>query len=105
MQSLGKIVTFGQKLKLSKACKQQHYKHITVNFCKKPLKKTPDIQKMKHFHNAQNWPPCKGYSLCKTVTLGQNARILGVFSSGVLHTTTLLWSYNRFSYLFNIFNF
>ena len=38
----------------------------------------------------------------------QNAvifRILGVFWSGFLYTTCLMWSYNCFSHLFGIFNF
>ena len=32
-------------------------------------------------------------------------RILGVFWSGFLHTTSLMRSNNRFSHLFGIFNF
>ena len=32
-------------------------------------------------------------------------RILGVFWSSFLHTTTLKWSYNRFFHLLSIFNF
>ena len=57
-----------------------------------------------------NWPFCMGYSPCILANFGhfQNAlifRILGVFCSGFLHTTTLKWSYNHFSHLFGIFNF
>ena len=26
------------------------------------------------FHHGQNWPQCKGYSLCKIVILGQNLK-------------------------------
>ena len=57
-----------------------------------------------------NWPFCMGYSPCILANFGhfQNAfisRILGVFWSGFLHTTTLMWSYNHFSHLFGIFNF
>ena len=51
-----------------------------------------------------------GYSPCIVANFGhfQNAvifRILGVFWSGFLHTTTLMRTYNRFSHLFGIFNF
>ena len=51
----------------------------------------------------------KGYILCVVANFVrfQNAvifRILDVFLSGFLHTT-LMWSYNRFSHLFAIFNF
>ena len=57
-----------------------------------------------------NWPCCKDYSLCVVANFDhfQNApifRILDVFWSGFLHTTTLMLSYNRFSHLLSIFNF
>ena len=59
------------------------------------------------------WPKltiCMGYSPCILANFGhfQNAlifRILGVFWSGFLHTTTLMWSYNHFLHLFGVFNF
>ena len=48
-----------------------------------------------------------GYSPCILANFGhfQNAlifRILGVFGSGFLHPTTLMWSYIHFSHLFGI---
>ena len=51
-----------------------------------------------------------GYSLCIAANFGhlQNALIfprLDVFLNRFFHTTTLMWSYNRFSHLFSIFNF
>ena len=50
-----------------------------------------------------NWPFCQG-----TMTDFQNSlifRIFGVFSSGFLHRTTLMWLKNRFSHVFLNFNF
>ena len=54
-----------------------------------------------------NWPFCPGYSLC-TMADFQNrliSRIFGVFSSGFLHRTTLMWLKNRSSHVFLNFNF
>ena len=54
-----------------------------------------------------NWPFCQGYSLC-TMADFQNrliSGIFGVFSSGFLHRTTLMWLKNRFSHVFLNFNF
>ena len=50
-----------------------------------------------------NWPFCQG-----TMTDFQNSlifRIFGVFSSGFLHRTTLMWLKNRFLHVFLNFNF
>ena len=57
-----------------------------------------------------NWPFCMDYSPCIVAKFGhfQNAvisPILSGFWSGFLHTTTLMWWYNRFSHLFGILNF
>ena len=41
-----KIVTLGQKLKFSKTCQKQLYKHIKVVLCKKQLPKTTNTRKM-----------------------------------------------------------
>ena len=53
---------------------------------------------------------CMGYSLCIVAIFGnfQNALIFGIlggFLSGFLHTTTLMWSYNRFSHRLGNFYF
>ena len=53
------------------------------------------------------WPFCQGYSLC-TMADFQNrliSRIFGVFSSGFLHRTTLMWLKSRFWHVFVNFNF
>ena len=55
----------------------------------------------------QNWPFCQGYSLC-TMADFQNrliSRIFGVFLSGFMHRTTLMWLKKRFSHAFLNFNF
>ena len=50
----------------------------------------------------RKWPFGQGYNLC-TMAHFQNrliSRIFGVFSSGFLHRTTLMWLKNRFSHDF-----
>ena len=56
---------------------QKHAKNNSTTtlelFCaKKTLQKTPNIQKKTTFQKWPNWPLCKGYSLWKIVTFGQN---------------------------------
>ena len=76
--SLCKMVSLGQKLKMPKIVENQFYKNIRVVLCKKPLQKTPNIREMGSFNN---WPfykgytPCKAYSLCKMITLGQKLKM------------------------------
>ena len=53
------------------------------------------------------WPFCQGYGL-RTMADVQNrliSRIFGVFSSGFLQRTALMWLKNRFSHVFLNFNF
>ena len=53
------------------------------------------------------WPFYQGYILC-TMAYSQNrvfSWIFGVFSSGFLHRTFLMWLKNRFSHVFLNFNF
>ena len=69
------MVSLGQKLKLPKRCEKRLYEHIRVVVCKKPLQKTPNIPKTRHFKNGKNWPRRKGYSLCKMVSLGQKLKM------------------------------
>ena len=49
--------------------------HIAVVLCKKRHEKTANITKMRAFSKLQNWPPSKGYSLCKILTLGQKLQM------------------------------
>ena len=59
-----------------------------------------------------NWPFCKAYSLYMGSSLGKMAdfqkrlisSIFGVFLSGFLQRTTLMWLNNRFSHVFSIFD-
>ena len=48
-KGLSKIVTLGQKLKLSKTCKKLLYNHITVVGFKKQLEQTPIYRKVTTF--------------------------------------------------------
>ena len=66
--SLFKMVSLGQKLKMSKTCKNQFYNNITVGLCKKTLEKSPNIGEIDNFENRPSW---KSYSLFKMVSLGQ----------------------------------
>ena len=66
--SLCKILTLGQKLKFQKTCQNPFYKSFRVVLCKKRSKKHEIFEKWEHFENR---PSCKGYSLCKILTLGQ----------------------------------
>ena len=60
-----------------------------------------------------NWPFCKAYTHYMGYSLGKMpdfkkrliSLIFGVFSSAFLRRTTLMWLNNRFSHVFNIFNF
>ena len=47
--SLIKIVSLCQKLKMPKTCQELFYKNILVVFCKKTLKKTANIREMRQF--------------------------------------------------------
>ena len=38
-------------------------------------KKQITFEKLDHFENCQKWPHCKGYSVCKMVTLGQKLKM------------------------------
>ena len=54
-----KMVSLGQKLKMPKRCEKRLYDHITVVICKKPLQKTPNIEKMEAFGK---WPKISQYA-------------------------------------------
>ena len=51
------------------------FRDIGVVLCKKRLQKKVIFEKQDHFENWQKWPPSKGYSLCKMVTLGQKLKM------------------------------
>ena len=65
---LCKMVSLAQKLKWPKTSEKRFCKHVRVVLCKKPLEKSPNIQKWDHF---ENWPSSKAYRLCKMVSLAQ----------------------------------
>ena len=49
--------------------------NIAVVLCQIRLEKQPILGKWEHFENWQKWPPSKGYSLGKMVTLGQKLKM------------------------------
>ena len=69
--SLCKILTLGQKLKFQKTCQNPFYKSFRVFCAKNRSKKQSIFEKWDHFENG---PSCKGYSLCKILTLGQKLK-------------------------------
>ena len=57
---------------MRKTAVEAHYSCIMQKTApKKPL----IFEKWDHFENWQKWPQCKGYSLCKMVSLGQKLRM------------------------------
>ena len=73
--SLCKMVSLGQKFKMPKTCDKRLYKHIRLVLCKKRLQKAANIWEMRPSWKLQKWPLCKGYSLCKVVSLGQKLKM------------------------------
>ena len=69
------MVSLAQKLKMPKTCDKRLYKHIRLVLCKNNPKKQLIFEKWDHFENWQKWPQCKGYSLCKVVSLGQKLKM------------------------------
>ena len=67
--SLFKIISLGQKWKLLKTCKKQLYDHIKDVLLKNGSKKLLIFEKWEDFESWQKRPPCKGYSLCKIISL------------------------------------
>ena len=61
-----------EKKTLKKSTK--HAKLTTFHHGQNGSQKHLIIEKWQLFHHSQNWPQCKGYSLCKIVSLGQNLK-------------------------------
>ena len=68
---LCKMVSLGENFKWPKTREKRFYKDARVLLCKKPLEKTPNIREMRPF---KIQPSCKGYRLCKMVSLGQKLK-------------------------------
>ena len=71
--NIRKMVSWGQPLKLAKACEKRLYKHIGAGLCKEQLEKPANIRKMRLMF--EKWPLCKGYSLCKMASLGHTRKL------------------------------
>ena len=66
---LCKMVSLGKKKRWPKACEKRFYKHISAVLCKKTSGKNTKYSRNETIF--ENWPSCKGYRLCKMVSLGQ----------------------------------
>ena len=66
---MAKMVSLGQKLKLKKHAKNDSLITLELFCVKNHLRKHQIFQKWDDFENRQS---CKGYSLCKIVSLGEN---------------------------------
>ena len=87
-----KIVTLGQKLKMQKNMLKTCLQHIAVVLCKKRLEKQLIFKKREHFENCQKWPPSKGYSLCKIVTLSQKLKMQkNMLKTCLQHIAVVVW--------------
>ena len=90
--SLGKIVSFGQKLKLKKNTRKTIFNHITVVCAKNRLRKHQIFEKWDDF---QNRPSCKGYSLGKMVSLSQKLKFRKTCENHFLITLELFCAKSR----------
>ena len=67
---------FGSKIKIAKNMQKAAVEaHYSCFMQKQGSKKQLIFEKWDHFENWQKWPQCKGYSLCKMVSLGQKLKI------------------------------
>ena len=69
------MVTLGQKFKMQKNMLKTFLQDIAVVLCKRRLEKTANNRKMGAFRKLAKMATSKGYSLGKTVTLGQKLKI------------------------------
>ena len=75
LYSLSKIVSLGQKLKLSKICQKWFFNPIAVVLCKKRLEKAINIRKMRPFWKSTKMATMQRlYSICKIISLGQKLK-------------------------------
>ena len=72
--AFAKWSVFGQKLKMPKTCEKPFYKNIKVFLCKKTARKNTKYSTNKTSFKIGH-SPCKGYSLCKMVSLGQKLKM------------------------------
>ena len=59
---------------MPETCLKYLYKHMKVVLFKKRLQKTANIRKMRPSWKLPKCPQCKGYSPCKTLSLGQKMK-------------------------------
>ena len=69
-KALCKMVSLGQKFKWPKTCEKRSTSTLELFCAKSRCKKKNQI--LAKWDNFENRPSCKGYRLCKMVSLGQN---------------------------------
>ena len=100
--SLCKMVSLGQKLKLPKICEKRLFKYNTVVVCKSASKKHLIFEKWDDNENGQKWPLCKGYGVCKVVSLGQKLKWPKICEKRLLKGNTVVVWKKRLERTFSI---
>ena len=68
---------------------------LDLFYAKNGSKKQPIFEKWDHFENSQKWPQCKGYSLCKMVSLAQKLKMPKTCDKRLYkHIRLVLWKKN-----------
>ena len=68
-----KMVSFGKKI--PKTAKNDCTTTLELLCARNRSKKHLTFEKREHFENGQNWPRCKGHSLCKMLNLAQKLKM------------------------------
>ena len=87
------MLSLGQKLKMPKTCEKLFYKNVTVDLCKNRWKKHILLGKVDNFENRPSWKgysPCKGYSLGKMPSLGQNLKMPKTYQKRFFKNVTVV---------------
>ena len=64
-----------KKYNCEKHAKNSCRSTLQLYYAKNGSKKQQIFEKWDHFENWQKWPQCKGYRLCKMVSLGQKLKM------------------------------
>ena len=91
--SLWKMVSLGQKLKMPKTWDKPFCKNIRVVCAKNRSRKHQILEKWDDFENRPSWKgysPCKGYILCKMVSLGQKLKMPKTFKKSFCRNIRLV---------------
>ena len=78
----------------------KHAKSVSINtlelfYGKNSSKNQLIFEKWEHFENGQKWPPCKGYSSCTILSLGQKENCLKDAKNVPINTFELFYAKNN----------